>query len=204
MRVAGAVAERAGRATGGSGPGAGGREQYQAGLARERDKDWNAAAAAYSEALRLAPGMAEAHDRLGYVLGQLGRTDEALDEFRRAVEANPKLFDAQYHLGATLWWTKDPAARSCRCARPSRCGPSHAEARYYLGAALRQTGELEAAVATLREAVRLNPRIVVAQVTARHSAPGAGRPRPARWRRCARPWRWPPTSRTPATASASR
>jgi len=109
--------------------------------------------------------MAEAHDRLGFVLGQLGRTDEALDEFRRAVEANPKLFDAQYHLGATLWWTKDPAGAVVALRSALALRPTHAEARYYLGAALRQTGELEPAVAALREAVRLNPRIVVAQQT---------------------------------------
>ncbi|HET7295412.1 MAG TPA: tetratricopeptide repeat protein, partial [Vicinamibacteria bacterium] len=86
------------------------RARFEEGQRRERAGDLAGAEAAYRETLRLAPRMAGAHDRLGFVLGQLGRTREALDEFRRAAEADPKLFDAQYHLGATLWWTGDPTS----------------------------------------------------------------------------------------------
>ena len=78
---------------------------YLLGVVAERRKDLSAAAASFSAAIRYAPTMATAHDRLGFVLGQSGRTEEALREFERAVQLEPSLFDAQYHLGATRWWT---------------------------------------------------------------------------------------------------
>ena len=49
--------------------------------------------------------MARAHDRLGFVLGQQGRTVEAVEHFREAVRLDPKLADA-LSPGATLWWMK--------------------------------------------------------------------------------------------------
>src|SRR6185369_14735939 len=57
------------------------RALIETGLVREREKDFPAAAAAYAKAIEYAPRMAEAHDRLGFVLGQQGRTGEALLEF---------------------------------------------------------------------------------------------------------------------------
>ena len=89
---------------------------YLLGVVAERRKDLPRAAALFAEAIRYAPEMAEAHDRRGFVLGQLGDTPGALTEFARAVELAPALFDAQYHLGATRWWTKDLQARFVRAA----------------------------------------------------------------------------------------
>ena len=82
---------------------------YMLGWLREQDKDLAAAETEYVAALALAPSRAEIHDRLGFVRGEQGRTDEALAGFRKAVQLDPKLFDARYHLGATLWWTGDAA-----------------------------------------------------------------------------------------------
>src|SRR5215212_5655356 len=48
--------------------------QYLLGVIAERRKDLTAAAASYQLAIRYAPTMAKARDRLGFVLGQLGRT----------------------------------------------------------------------------------------------------------------------------------
>ena len=55
--------------------------------------------------------MAHACDRLGFALGQQGRTADAIARFRQAAAMSPQLFDAHYHLGATLWWTRDSMAR---------------------------------------------------------------------------------------------
>ena len=81
---------------------------------RRRRETWRRRLRPTARRCSTAPRFAEAHDRLGFVLGQLNRTDEAIDEFRLAISQDPKLFDAQYHLGATLWWTGDAAA----CAGP--------------------------------------------------------------------------------------
>ena len=78
---------------------------YKLGTEHETRRDLDAAARAYSEAIRLDPRLAVAHDRLGFVYGLQGRTADAIAEFERARECDPTLFDAHYHLGATLWWT---------------------------------------------------------------------------------------------------
>src|SRR5262245_35748702 len=108
------------------------------------------------QALELDPNSATAHDLLGFVLGLQGRTSDAIAEFDRAVTLQPKLFDAQYHLGATLWWTRQLDRARAALGRAVSLRPSHAEARYYLGVTERQLGDVEAAIADLRTAVRLD------------------------------------------------
>src|SRR5688500_15612392 len=76
---------------------------YMLGWVREQERDLAAAEREYEAALVQAPSRAEIHDRLGFVRGEQGRTEEALAGFRKAVSLDPKLFDARYHLGATLW-----------------------------------------------------------------------------------------------------
>ena len=81
---------------------------YQQGLAAERRNDLNAARAEYENAVRLEsvdwpwPTIGSASCSAGSA-----RTADALAAFERAVRLAPDLFDAQYHLGATRWWTKD-------------------------------------------------------------------------------------------------
>src|SRR2546422_1478807 len=81
---------------------------YLLGVVHERRRDPAAARTAYETALGHDPKLAEAHDRLGFLLGQAGKTEEAIGHFREAARLKPSLFDAWYHLGATLWWTKQP------------------------------------------------------------------------------------------------
>jgi Tfp pilus assembly protein PilF len=72
-----------------------GEIHYLLGVVDERRKDLAAAAASYASAIRYEPAMAKAHDRLGFLYGQLGRTEEAVREFERAVQLSPRSFDAQ-------------------------------------------------------------------------------------------------------------
>src|SRR5262245_4893903 len=54
------------------------------------------------EALRLNPGLAEAHNNLGAVLRARGRMDEAIAECRKAVRLRPGYAEAHNNLGAAL------------------------------------------------------------------------------------------------------
>ena len=88
--------------------------------------DLTAAAGMYERAVRARPSSAAAHDKLGFALGRLTRVAEALVEFERAVQLDPALFDPQYHLGATRWWTRDlagaegPLRAAVRMSRTAR------------------------------------------------------------------------------------
>jgi tetratricopeptide (TPR) repeat protein len=55
----------------------------------------------YRQALRAKPS-AETHNGLGYVLARQGRTDEALAEFRKAIDADPKFTPAYNNLAEAL------------------------------------------------------------------------------------------------------
>src|SRR5215212_1228958 len=70
----------------------GGARLFARGLELERTADWAGAAAAFEAAFAQAPDMARACDRLGFALGQLGRTADAIARFRQAAALSPQLF----------------------------------------------------------------------------------------------------------------
>ena len=102
---------------------------FARGVELERQRNWSGAAAAFEAALEHAPDMARACDRLGFALGQLGRTAEAISRFRQAAAMSPTLVDAHYHLGATLWWTRDAEGALAPLQRAVALDPKHAEAQ---------------------------------------------------------------------------
>jgi tetratricopeptide (TPR) repeat protein len=62
---------------------------FNLGVTLQEDGDDPGAIAAFVEALRCQPRQAPAHARLGELLSKAGRTAEATDHLRRAVELNP-------------------------------------------------------------------------------------------------------------------
>ena len=124
---------------------------------------------------------------------------------QQAVRLNPALFDAQYHLGATRWWTRDLDG-----ALPRAAGGGHAAARPRRGALLPRADARSARPARAGDrrscatAVRLNPSLARARTRLGHRAAGLRRSR--RRDRAAR-GRGPPRRRRPPTrrtASGSR
>lgn len=63
----------------------------------------------YTEALRIDPGNAEAHARLGFLLFRAGRPQEGLAEVDRALETDPRYPEALYFRGAILFSLQRPA-----------------------------------------------------------------------------------------------
>jgi len=52
----------------------------------------------YSEAVRLRPDYAQAHNGIGVVLANQGRTDEAIRHFSEALRLDPSYKDARNNL----------------------------------------------------------------------------------------------------------
>src|SRR2546425_4739585 len=77
-------------------------------VVHERRRDPAAAPPAYETALGHDPKLAEAHDRLGFLLGQAGKTAEAIGPFPGGGRLEPALFDAWGHPRATPWGAKQP------------------------------------------------------------------------------------------------
>jgi len=94
---------------------------------------------------------------LGYVLEQVGRTEEAERQYERALALNPGLASAQTNLGTALAARGRFAEAAAHLAEAVRLEPGDAAARNNLGALLLQQRQLDAAAVQFRLALELNP-----------------------------------------------
>jgi protein O-mannosyl-transferase len=98
-----------------------------------------------------------AHNNLGRVLADMGRTDEAVGHFQKAVEINPTFGEAHFNLGVLVadMGRIDEAVAHYRKAVDAV--PDHADAHNNLGVLLEQTGRSDEAMAHYRKALEINP-----------------------------------------------
>jgi tetratricopeptide (TPR) repeat protein len=132
-------------------------ELYKRGQEAASRGELDAAKQQLMEALRLDEGDAEAHNLLGFVLGQQGDLSSALVQLQRAVALRPEFADAHYNLGVALWYSgsKDQAVSELR--ESIRLDPSAGATHAFLGTALRETGDLPGARLSLQRAIALLP-----------------------------------------------
>jgi len=104
------------------------------------------------------------HAVLGQTYFRLGRYDEAIDEFRKALVSNPKYADIRTHLALALRETGDLAAsiKELRCA--CRDKPKYHEARVQLGLSLYIKGQKKAATLEWQRILKQNPKHTKAQM----------------------------------------
>jgi tetratricopeptide (TPR) repeat protein len=103
------------------------------------------------------PGDYVAHANLGSALEALGRPDEALAEYRSALEARPASAPTLNNVGALL----QSGGRHAEAVRAYReavaADPAYASARYNLGNALVAEGAIGEAIPEFEAAARLRP-----------------------------------------------
>ena len=95
-----------------------------------RDDQDTDAVAAFEQAVKLDPNLAEAHFRLGLGYEALDKREEAESEYKKAVEAYKKYFDSN---------------------------PDDAEAHYNLGQTYANLGQYSEAIREYRQATKLKP-----------------------------------------------
>ena len=110
----------------------------------------------FREAVRLAPGMADAHLDLGLVLGREARTGEAIAELRRALELNPKIQSGHMFLGIFLSQTGHVDEAIQELNAEIALAPENAEALTWLGIAELSSGHPEKATGPLDRAAELD------------------------------------------------
>jgi len=97
------------------------------------------------------------YDFVGNVLNRLGRHDEAIAVYSRAIELDPKYVKAYISLGNTLK-TQRKLDEAIACFRKAiELKPDFDSAHHYLGSALAAQGKLDEAIACYREAIELKP-----------------------------------------------
>ena len=103
------------------------------------------------------PEYAEAHNNLGNALKKLGKLDEAIVSYHKALAIAPEYAGAHNNLGNGLQdqGKLDEAIASFRTALTIK--PDFADAHYNLGIALRDLGKLDEAVASYHQALAIKP-----------------------------------------------
>ena len=118
----------------------------------------------YHEIVNLNENSAEADMLAGQALDEMKDRPAAVEQFRAAVKADPKLPDVHFGLGYLLWAQLkfDEAAKELEAELSNN--PDHAQALTYLADCHIQLNNPEPAITLLKKAVKLDPKIELAHV----------------------------------------
>jgi Tfp pilus assembly protein PilF len=144
--------------------------------------DWDGPAAEreFRRAIELEAGYAEGHHSYSHYLLPAGRVEESFAESRRALEIEPLDLGLNTHLAWHFLYSGDFEAAIEQCRFTVEMDPGYFYARFYLGMALEQRGEIDAALSEFEEAARLSPESAEAEAGRIHALGGAGRRAEAR------------------------
>ena len=120
--------------------------------------DWAAAESGFRRAIELNPGYATAHQRYSLYLIARGRTQESIEEMKRALWLDPLSISMNFSLGWRLYMARryDEAIQQLRNASDMDSG--FILAHLVLGQAYEQKGQFRLAIAELDKAVALSQR----------------------------------------------
>ena len=120
------------------------------------DWDFPAAEAAYKKAIQLGPNNAEAHYSYGNFLVAMGRTDEAMNEFRIAQQLDPVSLNIATNIGWAMYIAGryDEAAAAVR--QVIQRDPTFARGYMNLGEILQEQGKYDDAIAQFLKAKELS------------------------------------------------
>ena len=130
---------------------------YNSGKEAAAHGDLKTAAAHFGQALALDENDAEAHNLLGFVLGQQGDMASALVHLERSVALRPEWAEAHYNLGVALWYSGSKERAISELRESVRLDPAAGASHAFLGTALRETGDLAGARLSLQRAIALLP-----------------------------------------------
>lgn len=103
------------------------------------------------------------HWRLGQVLTEQGKLDQAIEHLQTAVQIAPGFAEAQFALGVALERKGQTGQAIARYRLAVRLNPAYAQAHARLGLLLAAQGQHSEAVEHLRQAVRLDPSLAEAR-----------------------------------------
>jgi tetratricopeptide (TPR) repeat protein len=107
---------------------------------------WRDSEALFRHAIQVTRDNYLAYNNLGFYLSGLGRTAEAMDNYRSALKINPAYEDALNNLGCALAGQKRYAEAIPLYDAALRIRPNHAEVHNNLGNALSETGKIDEAI----------------------------------------------------------
>ena len=97
------------------------------------------------KAIEFDPNYAEAYNNIGILLEQLGKPDEAAEQWKKAIAANPKSTDGYYNLGAYYFNREEYENAFTLWQKLVEMTPKDPWAHWRLAAALGRMGKREEA-----------------------------------------------------------
>jgi tetratricopeptide (TPR) repeat protein len=116
---------------------------------------------------------ATSHYNLGLLLARLGRLQEAVIEYERALDRDSQDANTRSNLAAVLVRQGKLDAATRQLASALEIDPDNASAHTNLGAVLAQEGHFEQAARQFRDAMRLDPGQIQARTGLQAIGPGA-------------------------------
>lgn len=119
--------------------------------------DLNSAKQQLVQALAADDNDADAHNLLGYILGQQGDTSSALPHLERAAALRPESAEVHFNYGAALWYSGQKQKAISELKTSVRLDPSAAASYALLGMAQRAESNWAEARVNLQRALALAP-----------------------------------------------
>ena len=135
------------------------------GKALKAKGDAAGALVAFEKAAADQPAAADLQDEIGFLLAVLGRNQDAMARFDRAIALDANYAPAHYHLAVAAWLRKDPNLAIPAAQTAVRLDPRNGEYRFRLGAMLCEVGHASEAVQELIQSRSTEP------VARRHLVP---------------------------------
>jgi tetratricopeptide (TPR) repeat protein len=131
-------------------------------LEKERVAKWRSSRQRLTMSLELNSRI---HNSLGWALARTGNPEEAIDQFREAIELDQRNALPHYNLGQSLEnkGQREQAINEYRTA--IRLTPNYAAAHISLGVALWNSGQLDEGIDEVRQAIRLRNDVPVCHYT---------------------------------------
>ena len=132
-------------------------EFYQ-GQTAMQSGNYNAAIVHFNKAIAMNPNDALTHGALGYALAGMERYDDAIREYRRALEIEPGMSWVEVNMAASYLATGHADTAVSLFRKNTNRTQWEAEDFRYFGEALMEIGELNEAVRALQRSIQLDPK----------------------------------------------
>lgn len=127
--------------------------------ARVQTAYWHDSRTLWNRALACTSDNSIAHNNLGNMLFQERAVDEAIAEFRKALEINPDYVQAHNNLGTALFLTGNTDEAMVQLQKALQLKPDYAPARVNLANLLMKQGNLDGAITQYQRALQIEPEI---------------------------------------------
>jgi tetratricopeptide (TPR) repeat protein len=125
--------------------------------ARAQTACWRNSETLWTHTLACTSDNAIAQNNLGNALLKVGREEEAIAHFQKALELKPDFAEAHNNLGNFLFQNGNVDEAMARYQKALEIRPDYAMARYNLGNALVKKGSMDGAIAQFQLALQINP-----------------------------------------------